>query len=241
MSSVRRAGRLLSRRELRAAGVQPAGLGGGVDDEAAGWVSTVLRPEDAERLVRAMHLMALAARNKVPAWIVAREAIAFSGWDDYMGEASVFWDTPVWEKIETLGRELQAQILSLAVDFPDLAESDALDLAVWLYDHRHEIERAHPSGQPKYDLARAIERIATDLRWVVVQDSDYVLSRQAPVGFTLDYKQWAHVDPRGIRALRLAAREEAEIDINPVEMEIRFLPKDLRVLGTEGWGGLRRW
>ena len=247
-SAVRRAGRLLSRRELHAARIRHVGLGGGPLDLAPDRVSVVVRPEAAERLVRAMSLAALAARNRIPAWIVAREAVNFSGWYDYAGEAG----TRVWDYEEKVA-EYDAHVTSLHrrlipdYGWTDTTEGDPDEIEVaWSTpDARAALEKAHSTGYAKYMLIRDIEDVAIIFRQFAIGDAgpaeDLILRETSPVTFTEPWERWKNVDPRDIRALRLAVRKEADVDPFPAEGELRFLPKDVRVLGAESWTGLVAW
>jgi len=255
IGGVAHTGRLLSRRELRARpGVPPpAGLGGGVLDVAPDAVSTVTRPEDALRILRAMQRAALAAHDRIPAWRAAWETMQDSHWSDLLFEAKQVLEGILgWE----WGRADAEQDEDARAFREALAEVEACLDEVWggswPKDERQARAKAEkmdrrwcraaaPLGQSRFDLILAVEACAHQL-WEAManlpqMEDDEILQQLTAVGFTTD-KGWTRIDPRKIRVLRLAARVDAKPAYEPHEAELRFKPEDLVVLGVESIRGL---
>lgn len=207
-------GRLRSRRELRAAGRQGAGLGGGIRDQASDRVSVGLTLDGALRVLQATRTMAEAVHGQIEA------------------EAA----------LARLKRENQ-RMLDLVYDEIDARWDDAPDdeeaegnWSEWahgeLKDGEERAMRAAP-GPALYEALRTWEGrladIASQVSWIDDESCAYV------VGFTEPASKFARVRPEAVGLVQLAARKGAGSEQIPVECELRFRPEDLVLVGV--WEG----
>jgi hypothetical protein len=207
-------GRLRSRRELRAAGRQGAGLGGGFRDEAPDRVSVGLTLDGALRVLRATRMMAQAVHGQIEAEeafrILKRES---------EGTLSLVYD------------EIDAR----ADDEPDDPEAGD-NWSSWadgeLKDAEAKVKRA-PSGPALYEALRIWEDrladISSQINWIDDHPCSYT------VGFTEPASKFARVRPEAVGLVQLAARKGAGSEQIPVECELRFRPEDLALVGV--WEG----
>lgn len=106
-------------------------------------------------------------------------------------------------------------------------------------DRRWNRDRA-VEGESRFHLVQAVELCAHTLYDVIAAvEEGFAVDFPGPVGF-MNQRGWHAVNPRRVRVLRLAAREEARPDYEPREFELRFKPEDVVVLGVESLGGLVR-
>ena len=237
---VARAGRLFSRREIRAAKMYVTGLGGGRHgDIAPDKVSVTTRPDAALRLWRMISLAALAAQNKAPAWYVAWETMQTAGWDDAIEAANTAIEWRLDGNASDRGglqREFELNRLKgRMADYywggtTPTTKAEARKLAA-------KMEKLWKSPTDKYAMLCGIETITTEMVHNVADEAD-AEQLPAPVGFTVPWHQFAHIDPRSVRVLRLEARVGAWTDPVPQEAELRFKPGDIRVVGVETMRGL---
>ena len=214
LPAVLAAGRLRSRRELRAAGRQGAGLGGGFRDEAPDRVSVGLTLDGALRVLRATRMMAQAVHGQIEAEeafrILKRES---------EGTLSLVYD------------EIDAR----ADDEPDDPEAGD-NWSSWadgeLKDAEAKVKRT-PSGPALYEALRIWEGrladISSQINWIDDHPCSYT------VGFTEPASKFARVRPEAVGLVQLAARKGAGSEQIPVECELRFRPEDLALVGA--WEG----
>jgi len=207
-------GRLRSRRELRAAGRQGAGLGGGLRDEAPDRVSVGLTLDGALRVLRATRMMAEAVHGQIGAE----------------------------EAFRILKRESEGT-LSLVYDEIDARSDEELDdpeagdnWSSWadgeLKDAEANVKRT-PSGPALYEALRTWENrladISSQINWIDDHPCSYT------VGFTEPASKFARVRPEAVGLVQLAARKGAGSEQISVECELRFRPEDLALVGA--WEG----
>ncbi len=226
-------GRLLSRRELAAKGITTAGLGGGTANVASSKISVTTNPHAAQRVYRTMQIAALAAQNRLPAWRVAAEALKSSRVEDLLYEVAER-DTYLWEA-QGDREDDAARLRDDLANLLDVGTEDAVATPQELRAAANALERTFYNGEAKYGLLQSIEAIGTEAHQYVIESNE---SAVAPVGFTESWSKWAKVNPRNIRLLRLTACPGARVRIEPSESELRFDPKDLRVVGVESLKGL---
>jgi len=207
-------GRLRSRRELRAAGRQGAGLGGGLRDEAPDRVSVGLTLDGALRVLRATRMMAQAVHGQIGAEeafrILKRES---------EGTLSLVYD------------EIDAR----SDDEPDDPEAGD-NWSSWadgkLKDAEANVKRT-PSGPALYEALRTWENrladISSQINWIDDHPCSYT------VGFTEPASKFARVRPEAVGLVQLAARKGAGSEQIPSECELRFRPEDLALVGA--WEG----
>jgi len=232
--AVTRDGRLKSRAELRAAGIRAPGLGGGPRDVAPDLVSATTQPENAQLIYRALLTAALAAANRLPAWRVAAEALAFSNFDALYDE-HVYVMEAYGDEADETDREVQRQLhdLRTLLCLPPPTHVGELPTQREVRAAAACLERRHGTGEAKYRLIDQIEDFGQYLSQTMAGEH-----LRAPVGFTAPWRVWAQTDPRSIRVLRLAGRVGAWTEAEPSEQELRFRPQDLRVVGVENMWGL---
>jgi len=212
-------GRLRSRRELRAAGRQGAGLGGGLRDEAPDRVSVGLTLDGALRVLRATRMMAQAVHGQIDA------RAAFAAMQDLSGSALDLLDRAIEWMVDGVLDEDEPTFhaaRSYEDELNQLAE-DAL--------------RARP-GPDLYDALRRYEtHIANTLGewtgegWVELDEQ----MCGTTVGFTEPASKFARVRPEAVGLVQLAARKGAGSEQIPGECELRFRPEDLALVGA--WEG----
>lgn len=208
-------GRLRSRRELRTAGKQGAGLGGGFRDQAPDRVSVAVDLDQAERIHGAIRTMAEAVHGRI-------------------GGAEAF------ERMK--GHSDQAlDAIDRAMDF--LLDGDEGDESYqWAKRVEDELVRAGQeartaTGPELYEALRRYETTIVDTvaewtseGWI----SDDELLCGTTVGFTEPAHKFARVLPENVGLLHLAARRGADVDFVNEECELRFRPEDLAVTGVRG-------
>ena len=207
-------GRLRSRRELRAAGRQGAGLGGGLRDEAPDRVSVGLTLDGALRVLRATRMMAQAVHGQIEAEeafrILKRES---------EGTLSL-----VYDEIDARSDE--------EPDDPEAGDNWSSWADGELKDAEAKVKRT-PSGPALYEALRTWENrladISSQISWIDDHPCSYT------VGFTEPASKFARVRPEAVGLVQLAARKGAGSEQISVECELRFRPEDLALVGA--WEG----
>jgi hypothetical protein len=207
-------GRLRSRRELRAAGRQGAGLGGGLRDEAPDRVSVGLTLDGALRVLRATRMMAEAVHGQIGAEeafrILKRES---------EGTLSL-----VYDEIDARSDE--------EPDDPEAGDNWSSWADSELKDAEAKVKRT-PGGPALYEALRTWENrladISSQINWIDDHPCSYT------VGFTEPASKFARVRPEAVGLVQLAARKGAGSEQIPVECELRFRPEDLALVGA--WEG----
>ena len=211
-------GRPRSRRELRAAGRQGAGLGGGLRDEAPDRVSVGLTLDGALRVLRATRMMAEAVHGQIDA------RAAFAAMQDLSGSALDLLDRAVeWMvDVEDEDEETFRAVRSYEDELNQLT-ADALRATPgpYLYDalRRYETHIANTLGE------------WTGEGWVELDEQ----MCGTTVGFTEPASKFARVRPEAVGLVQLAARKGAGSEQIPGECELRFRPEDLALVGV--WEG----
>jgi hypothetical protein len=206
-------GRLMSRRQLRAAGWKGAGLGGGLHDEAPDQVSVGLLRDRAEVLLGTLRMMALAVHGHIhpaEALSVLRQASEHALWV-LNGAMEWMWDEPDTKE----GRAAAAFEQEEAIRARDVLSA--------------------PPGPYLYERLRAYEDLLSDTlhEWTIagwVSDDDLLCG--APVGFTASAHHFARIRPEDLGLLQLAGKKGAGVDMVPNECELRFKPEDLVIVGV---------
>jgi hypothetical protein len=210
-------GRLRSRRELRAAGRQGAGLGGGFRDEAADRVSVGLTLGGALRVLRAVRLMADAVHGRID------NQNALIGLLDSLGPPlSALEDAMDWLSEENSGWEENRAVERYEEEI-ERCKDDVLDAT---------------SGPELYDALLRYETEVTEAftQWAAQGWlADDAVACAMPVGFTEPAHKFERVKPESVGLLQLAARRGASVDRVPGECELRFRPEDLALVGA--WEG----
>jgi len=207
-------GRLRSRRELRAAGRQGAGLGGGLRDEAPDRVSVGLTLDGALRVLRATRMMAEAVHGQIEAEeafrILKRES---------EGTLSL-----VYDEIDARSDE-EPDDPEVGTNWSEWADGE-------LKDAEAKVKRT-PSGPALYEALRTWENrladISSQINWIDDHPCSYT------VGFTEPASKFARVRPEAVGLVQLAARKGAGSEQISVECELRFRPEDLALVGV--WEG----
>lgn len=208
-------GRLRSRRDLRAAGRQGAGLGGGLRDEAPDRVSVGLTLDGALRVLRATRMMAQAVHGKIE----AEEAFRILKRENE-GALSLVYD----------------EIHARADDEGDRDEGATENWSAWADEHLKDAEaevKRRPSGPALYEALRAWEGRLTDIANQISWIDDLPCSYT--VGFTEPASKFARVRAEAVGLVQLAARKGAGSEQISVECELRFRPEDLALVGV--WEG----
>jgi hypothetical protein len=207
-------GRLRSRKELRAAGVKGAGLGGGIHDEAAHLISVGLTLDGAMRVMEATRLMADAVHGRID----SKSALA--ALNKSLVPALDLIDTAAeWLSEEESGWEENRAVERHDEEMATLTER---------------VLAASP-GPELYDaLVRYERHIAHTLAgW---EAEGYLDTSESPcsqpVGFTEPAHKFERVAPENIGLVQLAARRTARPDAVPGECELRFRPEDLVIVAV---------
>jgi hypothetical protein len=221
---------LRSRRQL--GGI--VGLGGGWHQYAPDLVSFVPTYGGAVVIADAMIVMARVLREEIGAGTAARLAL---GWMDFP-EHSVYQDSFELMDYEEGGRDELRGLLREVADALSLDTQliDPLDLAdrrAWLdlLDERAPVLDAEAArGRWVYEGIQTAEDLVSKHFW----PKDSEVFQCAPfVGFTATAEQFARVDPRDVGIVWAEARVGADVDLFPIECELRFRPEDVRVVGGE--------
>ena len=212
-------GRLRSRRELRAAGRQGAGLGGGLRDEASDRVSVGLTLDGALRVLRATRMMAQAVHGQIEAEeaFARMQSFSESALDlldravEWMVDVELDQDEPTFRAARSYEDELNrlAEDVFRATPGPDLY--DAL--------RRYETHVANTLGE------------WTGEGWLELDEQ----MCGTTVGFTEPAHRFERVRPEAVGLVQLAARKGAGSEQIPSECELRFRPEDLALVGA--WEG----
>ena len=207
-------GRLRSRRDLRAAGRQGAGLGGGLRDEAPDRVSVGLTLDGALRVLRATRMMAQAVHGQIE----AEEAFRILKRENE-GALSL-----VYDEIDARSDE--------EPDDPEAGDNWSSWADNQLEDAEAKVKR-RPSGPALYEALRAWEGrladIANQINWIDDHPCSYT------VGFTEPASKFARVRAEAVGLVQLAARKGAGSEQISAECELRFRPEDLALVGV--WEG----
>jgi len=212
-------GRLRSRRELRAAGRQGAGLGGGLRDDAPDRVSVGLTLDGALRVLRATRMMAEAVHGQIDA------RAAFAAMQDLSGSA-----------LDLLDRAIEWMVDGV------LDEDEPTFHAARSYeDELNQLAEDALRARPGPDLYDALRRYETHIEntlsewtgegWVELDEQ----TCSSTVGFTEPASKFARVRPEAVGLVQLAARKGAGSEQIPGECELRFRPEDLALVGA--WEG----
>ena len=211
-------GRLRSRRELRAAGRQGAGLGGGLHDDASDRVSVGIKLDGALRVLRATRMMAQAVHGQIEAKEAFASMQSFSKSALDLLDRTVEWMVDVEDEDEETFRAARSY-----EDELNRLTADAL--------------RATP-GPDLYDALRRYEtHLANTLSewtgegWVEWDEQ----MCGTTVGFTEPAHRFERVRPEAVGLVQLAALGMAWPDQIPEECELRFRPEDLALVGV--WEG----
>ena len=211
-------GRLRSRRELRAAGRQGAGLGGGLHDDASDRVSVGIKLDGALRVLRATRMMAQAVHGQIEAKEAFASMQSFSKSALDLLDRTVEWMVDVEDEDEKTFRAARSY-----EDELNRLTADAL--------------RATP-GPDLYDALRRYEtHLANTLSewtgegWVEWDEQ----MCGTTVGFTEPAHRFERVRPEAVGLVQLAALGMAWPDQIPEECELRFRPEDLALVGV--WEG----
>ena len=211
-------GRLRSRRELRAAGRQGAGLGGGLRDEAPDRVSVGLTLDGALRVLRATRMMAQAVHGQIEAKEAFARMQSFSESALDLLDRAVEWMVDVEDEDEENFRAARSY-----EDELNRLTADAL--------------RATP-GPDLYDALRRYETHVANTLGEWTGEGWLELDEQmcgTTVGFTEPAHRFERVRPEAVGLVQLAARKGAGSEQIPSECELRFRPEDLALVGV--WEG----
>jgi len=207
-------GRLRSRRELRTAGKQGAGLGGGFRDQAPDRVSVAVDLDQAERIHGAIRTMAEAVHGRIGG------AEAFERMKGYSNQA-----------LDAIDR---------AMDF--LLDGDEEDESYrWAKRVEDELVQAGQEARDAtgHELYEALRRYETTIVDTVAEwtnegwISDDELVCGTTVGFTEPAHKFARVRPEDVGLLRLAARRGVYVDLVVAECELRFYSDDLVITAVK--------
>ena len=211
-------GRLRSRRELRAAGRQGAGLGGGILDQAPDRVSVGLTLDGALRVLRGTRMMARAVHGQISAAEALEAMKTFSSSSTDMLDRAAEW---------MLDQE----------DTDDPAYLDAKSYEDDLVRAGREV-LASPPGPDLYSALKRWEMVVAEAEaaWI---EAGHISDDERTCGTTIGFTEPAHrferIRPENVGLLRLAGRKEVWPDPIPSECELRFRPEDLTLVGV--WEG----
>ena len=211
-------GRLRSRKELRAAGRQGAGLGGGWRDEAPSRVSVAIDLTRAQRLQEAVTTMALAVHGQIPAAEALRRMKSFSDDATSAIDRAIDWMNDGSDEDEDTSTTRAARAFDEGLDTFGKAVLAATPGPA-LYEALCQYE-GHIAGTVSEWESEG---------WI--PDDELVCG--PTIGFTEPAHKFIRVMPDNIGLLRLAGRKTAKIEMNPRECELRFLPEDLVIVGVQ--------
>ena len=236
-------GRLRSRRALRAAGRQGAGLGGGFRDEAPDRVSVGLTLDGALRVLRATRMMAQAVHGQIEAEeafrILKRESEGTLSlvYDEIDARADDEPDDP--EAGDNWSSWADGELKDAEAKVKRTPSGPALYEALRTWEGRlaEDVFRATP-GPDLYDALRRYETHVTNTLGEWTGEGWLELDEQmcgTTVGFTEPAHRFERVRPEAVGLVQLAGRKGADSEQIPSECELRFRPEDLALVGV--WEG----
>lgn len=249
VDAVRASGGLKARREL--GGI--VALGGGPKNEAPDLVSFVYDRSRALWLYGAIHATARAARDQIDAVELVKLMFEWTGFpddsdwssfiDNWIEMHAEVWgeeqaETEMWGMLVDVGASIGVPEFALSSDsLVSFRQSDWLRLV----DAHADAVRANlGSARAKYRAVQDFEQILS-ARFTSVDsvDSD-LISCESVVGFTAPFDRFSKIDPDQVSVLQCEARIGANVDFEPSECELRFAPKDVRVVryGVEKDGAI---
>jgi hypothetical protein len=89
-----------------------------------------------------------------------------------------------------------------------------------------EMDKYINSPEKIYDFMQSLESAVTEIENYSDRDSNEL----SVMGFAADFEAMKNIDPKQIAIIQVVARKDAQSDHNPQEREIRFFPKDLRIV-----------
>ena len=227
-------GRLRSRRELRIAGKQGAGLGGGGGDVMPDRVSVGLTLTGAQRVLRGMRLMARAVHGQIEPDAAMEEML------DLTSRARDILDRAMDWMVDDEDEE--SETVQAARDFEREIASDERSVRKAWTDaekaRKNAWEEPWNKGHVLYERLAGYEETITHTlaEWISESwISDDEMTGSAPVGFTDHAEKFARVRVENLGLLQLAGRKGAPVEFVNGEHELRFRPEDLRVVGV--WEG----
>ena len=205
-------GRLRSRQDLRVAGRQGAGLGGGLRDEANDRVSVGVKLDRAIRTLQAVKAMARAVHGRCTPDMALMALMAAN-------------ETP----LKIVYEEVQAQAA-------DARPKDYEDGDPWfevvkqdMRDAESAVRRAK-TGPELYDALSRWERRLGSFVDEVGWAGDVHCS--SVIGFTEPAERFLRVQPGLVGLVKIAARRSASADAVAGECELRFRPEDTALVGV---------
>lgn len=207
------------------------GLGGGPSHQAPGLVSVTTQRYAALRIYRAMRLALAAAEGRAPVSEIAHEVLRQndSAIQDVLAHEEFLREDGDLGEEEGLGYVLAERLgLPPGTDLLDRADVDLRDDGL-----RRELNERFPYGRDRYELLMKLEEDIVDALSVAEEGMEDPTPGNAPVGFTAPYDRFVQICPREVAIVQLAARRGARAEVIPAELELRFRPEDLTVVGWE--------
>ena len=205
------------------------GLGGGLWDYAPDKISTTIKLSHAQHLKHAIVTAILAAQGKILPSEAAIECLRWTefplGWHDVKNalqdRADYDEDGDLWER----GLNSLTEALGIDKDVPPTRWAETIKANPGLVDRGWRMEGG------AYLLIVEIEKILHDT--ILAAEYDYDEDRPClTIGFTEPWFRMAQMDPEEVKILAVAVRGQAD-DVVPSEMEARFIPENVVVLGVE--------
>lgn len=204
------------------------GLGGGAANQAPDLVSVTTQRQAALRIYMAMQLALAAANGRVHVADLVSEFLRqnrmalqeVSNHEEFLAEGGDL------RKAEGLGFDL-AERLGL-YPWTNLLELDLLN-----DDIRRELDDRFPYGRDRYELLRSLEALVADALHEAEAKQEEPSPGNYPVGFTAPYDRFVQIEPSEVAIVQLAANRRAVVEMLPAELELRFHPDDLVVVGWE--------
>lgn len=224
------ASRIKSRAQLRKQGSEFAGLGGGVQDEAADLVSVSVTLGRAVRTRNAMRVMVRAAKGQILASDALIEAMRWNDFPACLNSLKAWEANPdeVEDEDASAFDEAMARFQLQVLSPDDEVYAGPLDTQEQWIDFILSRKSSIDENDPYYAVRR-FEHVFSDFIDLFPDAFDVC----APgIGFLMAKQSMVKIDEEDVKILSIAAKGGYE-DIVPVECELRFKSNQLVVVGVE--------
>ncbi len=204
------------------------GLGGGVLHQAPNLVSVTTQRSAALRIYRAMRLALEAANGRVPVTELVHELLQ-QNWGalNQVSDHEMFLaEGGDLAEEEGLGFQL-AERLGLP------RGTNLFEIDLRQDDLRRELNGRFPYGQDRYELIGGLETDIANALHEAEEGQEDPMPGNYPVGFTARYSRFVQIVPSEVAIVQVAADRRAVVEVMPDELELRFFPEDLAVVGWE--------
>lgn len=204
------------------------GLGGGPSHEAPDLVSVTTQRQAALRIYRAMLTALAAANGRVPVTEIVHEVLSQNG--------AALQEIHDHEEFLADGGDLGEEEgidydIAVRLGFPRGTSIGSVDLRD--DDVRRLLDGRFVYGRDRYELLRSLENLIAEALHEAQEMQEDPSPGSYPVGFTAPYERFVQIEPSEVAIVQVAADRRAVVEMLPAELELRFHPEDLVVVGWE--------